>query len=111
MAPTGKEEELENELGRWSKEEDALLKKAVSEIGARNWKRVSSEFLAGKRTDVQCLHRWQKVLKPGLIKGPWTGKFEFDLILFYFVLFFGGFIFKHYTRTTSINPATKKYHQ
>jgi Myb-like DNA-binding domain len=21
---------------------------------------------------VQCLHRWQKVLKPGLIKGPWT---------------------------------------
>ena len=24
------------------------------------------------RTDVQCLHRWQKVLRPGLIKGPWT---------------------------------------
>ncbi|CAE7882868.1 myb, partial [Symbiodinium sp. KB8] len=23
-------------------------------------------------TDVQCLHRWQKVLKPGLVKGPWT---------------------------------------
>jgi hypothetical protein len=21
---------------------------------------------------VQCLHRWQKVLRPGLIKGPWT---------------------------------------
>lgn len=21
---------------------------------------------------MQCLHRWQKVLKPGLIKGPWT---------------------------------------
>ncbi len=23
------------------------------------------------RTDVQCLHRWQKVLNPALIKGPW----------------------------------------
>ncbi|KAM7508683.1 hypothetical protein LguiA_019136 [Lonicera macranthoides] len=23
------------------------------------------------RTDVQCLHRWQKVLNPELIKGPW----------------------------------------
>ena len=25
-----------------------------------------------ERTDVQCLHRWQKVLNPNLIKGPWT---------------------------------------
>lgn len=24
------------------------------------------------RTDVQCQHRWQKVLNPELIKGPWT---------------------------------------
>ena len=24
------------------------------------------------RTEVQCLHRWQKVLNPELIKGPWT---------------------------------------
>ena len=21
---------------------------------------------------MQCLHRWQKVLRPGLVKGPWT---------------------------------------
>lgn len=25
-----------------------------------------------ERTDVQCLHRWQKVLNPELIKGPWS---------------------------------------
>ncbi|RWW62415.1 hypothetical protein BHE74_00030457, partial [Ensete ventricosum] len=25
-----------------------------------------------QRTEVQCLHRWQKVLNPELIKGPWT---------------------------------------
>ena len=24
------------------------------------------------RTDVQCLHRWQKVLNPELVKGSWT---------------------------------------
>ena len=24
------------------------------------------------RTEVQCLHPWQKVLNPELIKGPWT---------------------------------------
>jgi hypothetical protein len=28
------------------------------------------------RSSVQCLHRWTKILKPGLIKGPWT--FEED---------------------------------
>lgn len=25
-----------------------------------------------ERTDVQCLHRWQKVLNPELVKGPWS---------------------------------------
>ena len=25
-----------------------------------------------QRSDVQCLHRWQKVLNPDLVKGPWT---------------------------------------
>lgn len=30
-----------------------------------------AECLKG-RTDVQCLHRWQKVLNPELVKGPWT---------------------------------------
>ena len=41
-------------------------------IGPKNWRRISTEFLHGKRSDVQCLHRWQKVLRPGLVKGPWT---------------------------------------
>lgn len=31
----------------------------------------AAECLPG-RTDVQCLHRWQKVLKPDLVKGPWS---------------------------------------
>ncbi|KAF8400803.1 hypothetical protein HHK36_014105 [Tetracentron sinense] len=32
------------------------------------------------RTDVQCLHRWQKVLNPELVKGPWS-KEEDDMII------------------------------
>jgi len=46
------------------------LADAVRKHGGKNWKRIAEE-LPG-RTDVQCLHRWQKVLNPSLIKGPWT---------------------------------------
>jgi hypothetical protein len=56
--------------GHWTKEEDALLRAAVLKYDAKNWKKIA-ECLVG-RTDVQCLHRWQKVLNPNLIKGPWT---------------------------------------
>jgi len=70
------EEEFEDEddptAGRWTRAEDESLRLAVQHIGPRNWKRVASQFLHDKRTDVQCLHRWQKVLRPGLVKGPWT---------------------------------------
>ena len=31
----------------------------------------AADFFIG-RSDVQCLHRWQKVLNPALVKGPWT---------------------------------------
>lgn len=32
------------------------------------------------RSDVQCLHRWQKVLNPDVHKGPWTPE-EDDAIM------------------------------
>ena len=48
--------------GHWTKEEDALLKTAVLKYEGKNWKKIA-ECLHG-RTDVQCLHRWQKVLNP-----------------------------------------------
>ena len=38
--------------------------------GGKNWKQIAT-FLPGK-TEVQCLHRWTKVLDPQLTKGPWT---------------------------------------
>ncbi|CAD8044194.1 unnamed protein product [Paramecium primaurelia] len=54
----------------WTEEEDQQLKELVTQHGAKNWKKIASYF--EERTDVQCLHRWQKVLNPDLVKGPWT---------------------------------------
>ncbi|KAL2902451.1 Transcription factor MYB3R-5 [Bienertia sinuspersici] len=56
--------------GRWTEEEDARL--AVLLL-------LTAEDFPG-RTDVQCLHRWQKVIDPELVKGPWT-KEEDDCII------------------------------
>ncbi|KAL2082459.1 hypothetical protein ACEWY4_022277 [Coilia grayii] len=55
---------------RWTREEDDKLKKLVEHHGTEDWKVIAS-FLPN-RSDVQCQHRWQKVLNPELIKGPWT---------------------------------------
>ncbi|XP_069579667.1 transcriptional activator Myb isoform X1 [Brachyistius frenatus] len=55
---------------RWTREEDEKLKKLVELHGSEDWKVIAS--LLTNRTDVQCQHRWQKVLNPELIKGPWT---------------------------------------
>jgi myb-related protein len=54
----------------WTPEEDEKLKTLVQQQGPKNWKKIASYF--EDRTDVQCLHRWQKVLNPNLVKGPWT---------------------------------------
>ncbi|KAJ8599673.1 hypothetical protein CTAYLR_004717 [Chrysophaeum taylorii] len=73
--------------GKWTPEEDKRLLDIVNEHGAKKWKRIAE--LLGRvfyqlehhqntpprrtvRTDIQCLHRWTKVIKPGLNKGPWT---------------------------------------
>ncbi|KAM7395515.1 hypothetical protein PAMA_007000 [Pampus argenteus] len=67
LAKTGK-----RHLGktRWTREEDENLKKLVELHGSEDWKLIAN--LLTNRTDVQCQHRWQKVLNPELIKGPWT---------------------------------------
>jgi len=56
--------------GKWSREEDLLLKELVAIHGTKNWKKISEHL--NSRSPVQCLHRWTKILKPGLTKGPWT---------------------------------------
>ncbi|XP_043501119.1 myb protein isoform X1 [Polistes fuscatus] len=60
--------------GRWTKEEDALLKQLVSnaeQLGkGLRWDTIAAHF--SERSDVQCQQRWAKVVNPELIKGPWT---------------------------------------
>ncbi|KAF5743263.1 myb family transcription factor family protein [Tripterygium wilfordii] len=64
--------------GQWTAEEDEILRKAVQRFQGKNWKKIAECFK--DRTDVQCLHRWQKVLNPELIKGPWS-KEEDEIII------------------------------
>jgi hypothetical protein len=59
-----------SKTGKWSKCEDTLLKNAVDELGAKQWRQIA-ELVPG-RTSIQCLHRWTKILKPGLVKGSWA---------------------------------------
>ncbi|KAG6666780.1 hypothetical protein CIPAW_01G055900 [Carya illinoinensis] len=64
--------------GGWTEEEDKILAVAVQKFNGKNWKKIAE--CVPDRTDVQCLHRWQKVLNPDLVKGPWS-KEEDDLII------------------------------
>ncbi|KAL2318215.1 hypothetical protein Fmac_032091 [Flemingia macrophylla] len=64
--------------GQWTSEEDDILRKAVQKFKGKNWKKIAECFK--DRTDVQCLHRWQKVLNPELVKGPWS-KEEDEIII------------------------------
>ncbi|KAF5187219.1 Transcription factor myb3r-1 [Thalictrum thalictroides] len=56
--------------GGWTEQEDDMLTKAVKLYNGKNWKKIAECFPG--RSDVQCLHRWQKVLNPDLVKGPWS---------------------------------------
>ncbi|GMJ03109.1 myb domain protein 3r-5, ARABIDOPSIS THALIANA MYB DOMAIN PROTEIN 3R5 [Hibiscus trionum] len=56
--------------GGWTPEEDDALRNAVAAFKGKRWKKIAEIF--PDRSEVQCLHRWQKVLHPDLVKGPWT---------------------------------------
>ncbi|CAL5192098.1 unnamed protein product [Lathyrus oleraceus] len=56
--------------GGWTAEEDETLRNAVAAFNGKHWKKIAEFF--PDRSEVQCLHRWQKVLNPDLVKGPWT---------------------------------------
>ncbi|XP_016473293.1 myb-related protein 3R-1-like isoform X1 [Nicotiana tabacum] len=63
---------------QWTPEEDEILRQAVQQFKGKSWKRIAECFK--DRTDVQCLHRWQKVLDPELVKGSWTKEEDDKLI-------------------------------
>jgi hypothetical protein len=74
------------EKAKWSSEEDAKLTKAVELLNGKNWKLIST-YLPGK-SEVQCLHRWTKVLTPNLTKGPWTNEVRSAELLGFFLTLF-----------------------
>ncbi|XP_057952950.1 transcription factor MYB3R-5-like [Malania oleifera] len=64
--------------GGWTKRQDELLIFAVQKYNGKNWKKIAK--CVPDRTNIQCLHRWQKVLDPNLVKGPWTKEEDDRLI-------------------------------
>mmetsp|Transcript_5674 Transcript_5674/g.6506 ORF Transcript_5674/g.6506 Transcript_5674/m.6506 type:complete len:299 (-) Transcript_5674:249-1145(-) len=70
-----REDELETNNSKkrkqvWTKEEDALLVKAVKKYKVTNWKAIAA--MVPGRTHIQCLQRWRKSLDPNVKKGRWT---------------------------------------
>ena len=51
-------------LQAWSSEEDECLRRGVAALGSENrWKRISEEYLDGRRSDVECLHRHANMMQ------------------------------------------------
>jgi hypothetical protein len=73
--------------------QDETLRQAVAALNGKNWKLVAN-YLQGK-TEVQCLHRWTKVLNPSLTKGPWTAQVPIVLTA---VVLSGGLSAQRYLR-------------
>ena len=72
-------EDYDCNRGKWTKEEDEMLRHAVQELGDKRWKLISERVIF--RSPIQCLHRWTKILKPGLVKGPWTHQEDSQVLL------------------------------
>lgn len=63
----------------WTEPQDALLIEAVKQHKGKNWKAVA-EMVGLERTNIQCKHRWQKVLDPNLVKGPWSPEEDHEIV-------------------------------
>jgi len=65
--------------GKWTEEEDNQLQQIVPIYNERHWRKISQHMQG--RSAIQCLHRWTKILKPGLVKGPWSVEEDDRLIV------------------------------
>ncbi|GBG25594.1 Transcription factor MYB3R-5 [Hondaea fermentalgiana] len=63
---------------KWTNEQDEALRRSVEQHNGTGWKNIA-KFVPG-RDHVQCLQRWKKVLRPGLVKGPWTPEEDSHLL-------------------------------
>lgn len=72
LSATSSASSLAVKVGRWTKREDEALRATIDSEGVDDWAQVALVAFEGARTDAQCSERWEKVLKLGLRKGPWT---------------------------------------
>ena len=64
--------EIENGLlGKWTRDEDNLLRDGVKELG-NHWAAISQRIKGRSGND--CHHRWDRSLKPDIVKGFWSAK-------------------------------------
>ena len=55
----------------FTNEEDCRLSEIIGRIGEGAWSQASAELGSG-HTDIQCMNRWNKTLKPGIQGGRWS---------------------------------------
>ena len=55
--------------GKWTAAEDNLLREGVNELG-KQWAKISQRIEG--RTGNDCHHRWDRCLRPDILKAPWT---------------------------------------
>jgi len=60
----------DNKHRKWTLEEDDLLRSAFHTVQGRRWGLIAN--IVGSRSPIQCLHRWNMQLRPGLAHGAWT---------------------------------------
>ena len=64
--------------GRWTKEEDEKLRK-LFEIYGERWDVIGSHY--PDRAEVECQHRWNKVVNPTIVKGQEMSEGNFKYVL------------------------------
>ena len=60
-------------------EDDLKLKNAIETFGDGSWAHVAMELGTG-HTDIQCMNRWNKTLKPGITSGRWNEVLDKKLV-------------------------------
>ena len=61
-----------NASASWNADQDEALKRLVSQHNAGNWTQIAAG-LEGK-TPKECMSRWNFVLDPNVVKGPWKSE-------------------------------------
>jgi len=69
LSPPSSPSHSGNRRGRWDAREDEALRRAVAQHKG-NWKVIAQ--IVGTRTAQQCIHRWRKSVRPGILRTRWT---------------------------------------